>query len=356
MSASFQRCLILASTIAGIFTHLAPGSLGAETLTDIQVERALEAIWLRTPAPEKRSPDSAKRAALDAYLERLGPGTAIVTKADLLTGETPFAASQFHSEVIAPSVGYIRLGAFLNTLPERLEPALRDFEQIGVRSVILDLRATSARGSLSLASDVASYFLPEGTAAFQIQSAGRSNETIRTGKNPVISFRLVLLTGDRTAGPVEAFAGALRAHGGGLIIGVSTQGQAADFEMIPIGNECFLRLSVREALVGSAPQLVPDGLHPDIICNSTPAETDAVLLKEAQEGRVANLLKQTERPRLNEASLLANKNPETEAWIQTQLNRNRPKPEPPLKDAALTMAMDFLTGWEALYGRASGLP
>jgi C-terminal processing protease CtpA/Prc len=337
-------------------THLPFLSLKAENLTDTQVERALEAIWLRTPTPEKRSPDSAKRAALEAYLTRLGPGTAIVTETDLSAGETPFAPSQFHSEVIVPSVGYIRLGAFLDTLPERLEPALRDFEQIGVRSVILDLRATSARGNLSLANEVASYFLPEGTAAFQIQSASRSKETLRTKKNPFSLFRIVLLTGDRTAGPVEAFAGALRAHGGALIIGVSTQGQAADFELVPIGDDSFLRLSVREAFVSGAPQLVPDGLHPDIICNSTPAETDAVLLKETQEGRVANLLKQTERPRLNEASLVANKNPETEAWIQTQLNRKQNKPEPLPKDAALTMAMDFLAGWEALYGRTNVLP
>lgn len=356
MSFSFQRWQTLAVTLIGIFTGFAPLGLHAENLTEIQVERALEAIWLRTPAPEKRSPDSAKRAALDAYLTRLGPGTTILTKADLLAGETPFAAGQFHSEVIAPSVGYIRLGDFLDTLPERIEPALRDFEQIGVRSVILDLRATSARGSLSLANNIASYFLAEGTVAFQIRSANRSDEIVRSKKNPITPFRLVMLTGDRTAGPVEAFAGALRAHGGGLIIGVTTQGQAADFEIIPLGNDSFLRLSVREAIVRGVPHLVPEGLHPDMICSSTPAETDSVLLKETQEGRVAGLLKQTERPRLNEASLLANNNPETEAWIQSQLNRNSPKPEPPLRDVALTMALDFLTGWEALYGRTSGLP
>jgi hypothetical protein len=141
-----------------------------------------------------------------------------------------------------------------------------------------------------------------------------------------------------------------------LVIGVSTQGQAQDFELVSLGKDTFLRTPVREALVRGTPQLVPDGLHPDMICTATPEETDAALLREVQEGRVANLLTETERPRLNEAALLANRNPETEFWIQTQLKRTQPKAPKLPKDAALTMALDFLRGWEALYGRSTTLP
>lgn len=343
----FLACLILALPLPG---H------GDEALTDSQVERALEAIWRKTPAPENRSPDSAKRAALEAYLTRLGPGTSILTKPTDAPADPLFPPLQFHSEVVAPGTGYIRLGAFSAELPSLLDPVLRDFVQIGVRSVIIDARATPAQGTLALAAEVCASFLPEGTEAFRGRSSGSTLEAFRTQKKPAAEFRLLILTGERTAGPVEAFVAALRVHARALVLGVSTQGQAADFELVPLGNETYLRLTVREAIVSRTPHLVPEGLHPDIICNATPEATDAALLKEAQDGRVAGLLKETERPRLNEAALVAGKNPETEAWIQAQLTRNQPKPAPLPRDAALTMALDFLIGWEALYGRSLALP
>lgn len=350
-------CRLLVLTLWAVaLTSLPFPVFGDQTLTDTQVDRALEAIWLRTPSAEKRSPDSAKRAALEAYLTRLGPGTALVSKTDIVQSEASFAASAFHSEVITPFTGYIRLGTFSEGLSKRVEPALRDFKQIGVQSVILDLRATSVRGTLALAGEIASYFLPEGVDVIQLQSAKQSRETIRTGRNQVAQFRLLILTGNRTAGPVEALAAALRAHGGALIIGVSTPGQAADFDLVPLGKDTFLRMPVREAVGVGAPHEVSIGLHPDIFCHSTSEETDAALLKETQEGRVVNLLKETERPRLNEAALVANKNPETEFWIQTQLGRSQPKQPPLPRDAALTMALDFLAGWDALYGRPAILP
>jgi Peptidase family S41 len=355
----FQRASSFLALAASLLLISTPQSWSDQELTDSQVDRALEAIWLKTPAPEKRSPDSAKRAALEAYLTRLGPGTEILTtpeKPGDLPPAVPFAPLQFHSEVVTPNTGYVRLGAFIEDLPARLDPVLRDFVQIGVRNVILDLRATPAQGNLALAGEVSGCFLPEGTQAFQIRSSNSALETVRTKKKPVSQFKLLVLTGERTAGPVEALAAALRAHGGALLLGVSTQGQAADFELVPLGKDRFLRLPIREALVSGAPALVPDGVHPDIICNATPEATDAALLKEAQEGRVTSILKETERPRLNEAALVAGTNPETEAWIQTQLRRNQPKPAPLPKDAALSMALDFLVGWEALYGRALALP
>lgn len=339
----------------GLATAVAAEQDGAE-LSELQVDRALEAIWLKTPSAQKSSPHFAKQAALDSYITSLGPGTAIVGKREGMGEEAAFAPCQFHAEVIAPTVGYIRVGAFEEELPKRFDYWLRDFLQIGVSNVIIDLRATPVRGSLTLAAEISACFLPEGTEVFKIRDAKQTAEIVRTQKKPISQFRVIILTGERTGGPVEAFAAALRAHCGALVIGVSTRGQAADFELFPLGKERFLRLPVREAVVSGAPHLVPDGLHPDIVCSATPEATDAVLLKEQQEGRVALFLKEKERARLNEAALVANENPETEAWIQTQLTRNKPKaPELP-RDAALSLAMDFLTGWEALYGRATSLP
>jgi C-terminal processing protease CtpA/Prc len=70
-----------------------------------------------------------------------------------------------------PAVGYIRIGAFEDELPQHLEHALKDFLQIGARNVMVDLRATSMRGPWHLRSEVSGCFLPEGTQVFQIRDA-----------------------------------------------------------------------------------------------------------------------------------------------------------------------------------------
>ncbi len=355
----FRRTLPLASCGFGLALTAASLLAGhAPELSESQVERALEAIWLKTPAEEQRSPDSAKRAALEAYLTKLGPGTAVVSKAEAskLPSEAEFPPLRFQSELLAGNTGYVRMGAFVPDLPSRLDPVLRDFAQMGARSVILDLRATPAQGTLALAAEVAGCFLPANTPLFALRTSGLPPKVEYAKRSAVAKFRIVILTGQRTAGPVEALAAALRAQGGATLLGVSTRGQAADFDLVPLGKDTFLRLAVREALVPGAPGMVPDGVHPDIICGATPESTDAALKRAARDGKVAPLLKQTERPRLNEAALVAGQNPETEAWIQAQLKKGSPAPEPAPKDAALTLALDFLTAWESLYGRAEVLP
>jgi len=222
--------------------------------------------------------------------------------------------------------------------------------------VILDLRATPAQGTLALAADVAGCFLPSNTPLFALRTSGLPPKVEYSKRAAVAKFRLVILTGQRTAGPVEALAAALRAQAGATLFGVSTRGESADFDLIPLGKDTFLRLAVREAQVQGAPGMVPDGVHPDIICAVTPESTDAALMRAARDGKVAPLLRQAERARLNEAALVAGQNPETEAWIQAQLKKGFATPEATPKDAALTAALDFLTAWESLYGRAEVLP
>ena len=66
-----------------------------EALSAEETEAALEAIWRKTPEPAERSPDSAKRAALQAYLNRLGPGTGLYAEVPVELIETDFPPLKF---------------------------------------------------------------------------------------------------------------------------------------------------------------------------------------------------------------------------------------------------------------------
>lgn len=346
------------SRIISLLTALVFRLEAGQQLSEAQVDRALDAIWQKTPSEEKRSADFTKRAALEAYLQKLGPGTTVVAGVDALEPqkESDFPPLHFHSELLPGNTGYIRMGSFLSNLPDKLDPVLRDFSQTGARNLILDLRATPPQGTLDLVAGIAGCFLPAATPLFTQRESDGSSEVVQTKRSAVARFRTVVLTGSRTGGPVEVLAAVLRASGGATIIGVSTQGRAADFDVVPLGGGAFLRLPVREASVAGAPGLFPDGVHPDIVCSATPEAVDTALLRAAKEGRVAPLLKQTPRTRLNEAALVAGENPEMEAWIQSQMTKGKERTEPVPRDAALFLAMDFLTAWDSLFGKADALP
>jgi len=329
-----------------------------ETLSAEETEAALEAIWRKTPEPAERSPDSAKRAALQAYLNRLGPGTGLYAEAPVELSETDFPPLKFHSELLPGKIAYVRLGGLHSGLVVRLEAVLRDFAQLGARHLILDLRATPAQGTLADAAELAGSFVPEGSPLFAIRTSAGTSASLLGTRSPVARLRILLLTGPRTAGPVEAFAAVLRVRAGAMVLGSPTRGEAADFEMVPLQNGRSLRLPARLAVVSESPGLFSKGLQPDVPCIVPQEAGDVALSQAARDGRVAPLLTETERPRLNEAALVAGRNPEMELWIQAQLRKKKVTSVPveSVKDEALRLAVDFVTAVEALDSRPLALP
>ncbi|NBV86738.1 MAG: hypothetical protein EBS01_10880 [Verrucomicrobia bacterium] len=338
------RTLFLLALLA-----LGPSTQAGIPLSEADVDKALEAIWLKSPKAEQRSPESAKRAALDAYLQQFGAGGGILEEAAQALSERDFPALQFHAEILSGAIGYVRLGAFSPELSGKLETALRDFKQLQAKTLLLDLRATPAQGSLDSIVELAACFLPANTLVCEWRTATQAAQPVYTQKPPVAQFNLVLLTGPRTAGPVEALAAALRSQGRALIFGSKTQGLAADFDSIALSRGRFLRLPVREALFAREPRLYPDGLLPDILIKTSPEASDAALLQAAKDGKLSRLLAEPEHPRTSEASLVAGKNPETEAWITAQLKKDAPS-APPVRDKALLRVLDYLQASDALGG------
>jgi hypothetical protein len=323
----------------------------APTLSEADVDRALDAIWTRLPAPEQRSPESAKRAALEEYVRKFGQGGGFFTRPPEVLTETEFPALKFHSETLFAGLGYVRLGAFNASLAGRMETALRDFKQLNTTAVLLDLRATPAEGDLALALELAGCFLPENTQVCELRTAKTGLQPVNTRRPPVGQFRLFLLTGPRTAGAVEAFAAALREKAGALIFGCKTAGQAVDFETVSLPSGSVLRVPVRETVFRGEPQLFPKGLEPDISVQVSQGATDAALLCAAKNGRVAPLLAQIEAPHFNEAALVAGKNPEAEAFIELQLKKvKNERPPERDRDHGLERVLDFLRAWDSLRG------
>jgi carboxyl-terminal processing protease len=180
-----------------------------------------------------------------------------------------------------------------------------------------------------------------------VRKQGAANEQVYTSKADQ-KFRglpFILVSAD-TAGTPEIIAAALRAQARALVIGQRSKGQAAEFADVPLASGRVLRLAVAEARFAAGESLLADGVTPDIPVEMTTEATTGVLKQELEKG-VASSLIEPERPRFNEAALVAGTNPELDA-MQAAQRLKGDKPRPVLRDQTLLRALDLITSLSVL--------
>jgi C-terminal processing protease CtpA/Prc len=207
--------------------------------------------------------------------------------------------------------------------------------------VILDLRATPPGTDLEAAANVARRFAPKGKVLFTLRRRDAKEQIYTSKDEPLYRGLLVALTDHNTAGTGEIIAAVLRAQTGAMVIGENTMGEAAEFIETPLPGGNTLRVAVAEVALPEGQSLFATGVKPDLAVDVAP-ETTAAVLKQALEAGVSPLILETERPRMNEAALVAGVNPELESLLAAQRNRGD-KSKTPLRDPVLQRAMDFIT-------------
>jgi C-terminal processing protease CtpA/Prc len=243
--------------------------------------------------------------------------------------------------LIASDVGYIRLGT-LGDLGA-LDSALDQFALKPPAAMVLDLRATPPSTDFEIAAEVCRRFAPKGRILFSIKRPKANDEEILTSHDdPRWRGLLVVLVDGDTAGSGEVIAAVLRTHLRAYIVGQQTKGEAAQFDDLPLGSGRVLRVAVGEVTLPDNSPVFPGGLRPDLAVNVPQQKTDELLLAALTDG-VAPLVAEPERPRMNEAALVAGTNPELDA-AQERRKPGALPPKPALRDETLQRALDYITG------------
>ncbi|HEY5704000.1 MAG TPA: S41 family peptidase [Terrimicrobiaceae bacterium] len=305
-------------------------------LKDEDVEKALQTFKEGFFDGSKVDDKEMKRAALEGLVRRLSPGAAIVSASSksLSRPQTPFLA-----EILDSHIAYVRLGALTTDTLAQFDAALTS-SQKQIDAVIVDLRGLSDNGDYEAASEFARRFCPKGKLLFSIQKPSAKQERIFTSnQDPVFQGVVVLLTDSETSGAAEALAGTLRLNAGAMIIGAETSGQAVEFAEAPIGSNTLLRVAVAQVILPEAGPIFPDGVKPDVSI-SLPRETREQIFRESKDKGVSQFVFDPERRRMNEASLVANLNPEIETAQAAQRDRGK---APQLRDTVLQRAVDLVT-------------
>ena len=318
-----------------------PSREAADAVGEAELRQIVDILRDNYVHPDALSETALARAGLQGLLDRLGAGARIFS-----AGKTAeHRPVQFHSEIIAGSVGYLRLGALALENIAALDAALEGFTAKPLPAVVLDLRATPHSTDFELAAECCRRFSPKGRVLFSIRRTKANDEEILTSReDPKWRGLLTVLVDGSTAGAGEVVAAVLRTHVSAYVIGQQTKGEAAQFEEIPLVGGRVLRVAIGEVALPDATPVFPGGLTPDLVLNVPQEKTDEVLRLAMSSGDVAALVLDKPRARMNEAALIGGTNPELDEM--QEIHRLRAKGEEPAKlprDEALQRALDFIT-------------
>ena len=146
--------------------------------------------------------------------------------------------------MIDDTIGYVRLRDFSETSSRELRAALRDLDELGMESLLLDLRDNPG-GPLDQAIRVSNEFLPRGDLIVytrgRVQNSDQDYHAREDGDHNDIP--LVVLVNRNSASASEIVSGAIQDHDRGLIVGETTFGKALVQSVYRVSQEAGLALT-----------------------------------------------------------------------------------------------------------------
>jgi len=191
-------------------------------------------------------------------------------------------------------VGYLKITCFQKTTTADLEAALWSLHRSGMRSLIVDLR-NNPGGLLLSAVEAADKFIDRGII---VSTRGRSAEEDFTySAHDVGTWRmpLIVIIDQDSASAAEIFAGAIRDHRRGTIVGVRSYGKGSVQGIFPLAaTRAGIRLTTSKFYSPSGHPYNRVGVEPDIevrrvlrpvdgsVAPSDPQDDDPVLTAALQ--------------------------------------------------------------------------
>jgi carboxyl-terminal processing protease len=228
-----------------------------------------------------------------------GPEGSLVTLAILRAPAPARAVTVRREHVEVPSIEQVRmldsaagiaalkLTSFQKTTAADLEAALRRLDAAGMRALVIDLRGNPG-GLLSAAVDVADLFLDRGLV---VATRGRSPDedfNYSAGRPGTWRMPLVVLIDGDSASSSEIFAGAIRDHARGTIVGSRSYGKGSIQGIFPLESAGVgMRLTTAKFFSPRGLPYSGHGVDPDVQVHAVAKPADGMPLPTAADTALA---------------------------------------------------------------------
>ncbi|MEX2578741.1 MAG: S41 family peptidase [Verrucomicrobiales bacterium] len=313
-----------------------------DTLDQASLQEAFRLLTNDYINHEELDPLEINRAALEGLLGRLDFGAMLLTEKSRSARDSPFS---FHHARLSDDIAYVRFGRYTESGVEEFDAALKEFStEKEIENLIVDLRSPQAQAAFSIAAQILSRFRPPNELLFKIRRPGNDRPTLFLSKPVPGSWRnnVILLVDEETGNVGEIIAAVLKRESKPLVIGERTPGLTVEYRDVPVGENRILRYAIAEVVLEDDTSIFQKGIEPDAV---TPTDQEAkhAIFRATQDGKpLADFLFRKQRPRMNEAALVAGTDPEIDYYLLRSNDKPTPWDDPPPKDRVLQQAVDLL--------------
>ncbi len=174
------------------------------------------------------------------------------------------SVDQVHMLDSRTGVAYLRLTCFQKTTRRDLEAALWQLHRDGMRSLVVDLRGNPG-GLLLTAVEVVELFVDQGVIVSTHGRSAQEDFTYTAHGQPAWQMPLVVLIDQDSASAAEIFAGAIRDHHRGTLVGVRSFGKGSVQGIFPLeSSEAGLRLTTAKFYSPNGHPYARVGVEPDV--------------------------------------------------------------------------------------------
>lgn len=224
----------------------------------------------------------------DTFTLKLQRGSEVVTVS--LKNETLIAPNTEYYVIEGTTTGYLYMQTFSNTLAEQVENALKDLEDQGMTSLIIDLRNNTG-GYLTAATDVANIFLEKGKRIYSLDyqnEVTNFNDDTKEHKE----YKIVVLVNENTASASEILAAALKESYGATIVGETSFGKGKVQQTMKLDDGSMVKYTSAYWLTPSGTCIDGIGISPDyyIVNEEITDESGNITIPDAQLNKAIEVL------------------------------------------------------------------
>lgn len=182
---------------------------------------------------------------------------------------------------------YLSLNVFSENAVKQIETLLKKAQDHPFKGLILDLRNNSG-GLLTAAVDIAGLFLDKGSlVVITKDKEGKETDRYQTTRNPIANgdLPIFILINNYTASAAEILAGFLKTHSEELsragkkapqvfLIGTKTFGKGSVQEVIPVSNNCAVKITTSLYYLPNGITIQGEGIEPDFRIERTLPATE----------------------------------------------------------------------------------
>lgn len=184
-------------------------------------------------------------------------------------------------KMLDDQIGYLAIYEFTDVTLDQYQKARADLEKQGMQRMIIDLRDNPG-GLLTSVCDILNTILPKGLIVYTEDKYGKREEELCDGKTP-IDIPLAVLVNGSSASASEIFAGAVKDHGVGTIVGTTTYGKGVVQTVKDLGDGSALKLTISNYYTPNGVNINGVGIEPDEKVEPTENEKEDRQLQRAVE-------------------------------------------------------------------------